>query len=87
MTDDLFQPLTYHSTQIVNADAEQNTDTPLRHPLRPHRRCNTTGSLNVTPPERSNSKLAPPPPGRPNTIELKTPGLGEHDGFIHTTLA
>jgi hypothetical protein len=24
---------------------------------------------------------------RQNTIELKTPGLGDHDGFIHTTLA
>jgi len=24
---------------------------------------------------------------RANTIELKTPGLGDHDGFIHTTLA
>lgn len=33
----------------------------------------------------------PPPPlaeeiERQNTIELKTPGLGDHDGFIHTTL-
>jgi len=29
----------------------------------------------------------PEPAKRRNTIEAKTPGLGDHDGFIHTTLA
>jgi hypothetical protein len=33
------------------------------------------------------AQLQPPVLGRHNTIECKTPGLGDHDGFIHTTLA
>lgn len=42
--------------------------------------------------EEPTLSIPPPPPPRPplkrsNTIELKTPGLGDHDGFIHTTLA
>jgi hypothetical protein len=91
-TEDLFQPLTYHSTQTApKDDLETTTDVSLPTPLRPHRRSNTMGSLNVTSPERSYTKVAPPLRRpklvRSNTIELKTPGLGEHDGFIHTTLA
>ena len=37
----------------------------------------------------STPPIPPPavPSSRQNTIELKTPGLGQHDGFIHTTLA
>ncbi|GAX15173.1 hypothetical protein FisN_12Lh123 [Fistulifera solaris] len=87
-TEDLFQPLTYHSTQTTPPLNE--TATPVSSPSRPHRRSNTMGSMNVTTPERSSTKVAPPPRRglvRSNTIELKTPGLGEHDGFIHTTLA
>lgn len=89
-TEDLFQPLTYHSTQITSQESSDTTSTcSSPTPLRPHRRSNTVGSLNITSPERSNSNLPPPRPKlvRSNTIELKTPGLGEHDGFIHTTLA
>lgn len=38
------------------------------------------------------TSFAEEPPKRPklkrsNTIEMKSPGLGDHDGFIHTTLA
>jgi hypothetical protein len=52
---------------------------------------------NTTTAQQSSSTnvVTPPPPPPPqrgklersNTIEIKTPGLGDHDGFIHTTLA
>ena len=59
----------------------------------------TNNGAGVTPPHMSRQEgtldeeeedLPDPteePNERANTIELKTPGLGDHDGFIHTTLA
>ena len=38
-------------------------------------------------PGREAHKPKRPQLKRSNTIELKSPGLGAHDGFIHTTLA
>lgn len=59
-----------------------------------HRHSNVQEATPVkAPPVEAEVSVAPPLPGRPglgdrvNTIEIKTPGLGDHDGFIHTTLA
>ena len=44
-------------------------------------------STSGKPPMPTSGKTPRPKLKRSNTIELKSPGLGDHDGFIHTTLA
>jgi hypothetical protein len=86
------EPLTYsHRFQQVdqtfgiNNENSERPQTPQGF-LQPNGLSITKDSL-ATSPHRSST--APPKRGlkRQNTIELKTPGLGDHDGFIHTTLA
>lgn len=42
---------------------------------------------NLNSPVKGADETKRPKLKRSNTIELKSPGLGAHDGFIHTTLA
>eukprot|EP00538_Stauroneis_constricta_P013320 CAMPEP_0119555888 /NCGR_PEP_ID=MMETSP1352-20130426/7982_1 /TAXON_ID=265584 /ORGANISM="Stauroneis constricta, Strain CCMP1120" /LENGTH=333 /DNA_ID=CAMNT_0007602745 /DNA_START=39 /DNA_END=1036 /DNA_ORIENTATION=- len=71
-TNDFGEPLTYsHRKQLATKLSRQ--ETPLH--------------TNVAPETSPPPMPRPSVPKRENTIEMKTPGMGNRDGFIHTTLA
>lgn len=68
--------------QCFTSQDNQWGQQPLTYTHRYYEEPKVTNSTPTMEPPQAKGKLK-----RRNTIELKTPGLGDHDGFIHTTLA